>query len=208
MDDSSATSSSTRGPDPKVERVIRKYDLEGQGEELAARWRGDTGPRRSLRKLADHLNHAILESTMRESGLRPLDGEVENLYRLLTEDEISGAKRTEAEARLERNGIAPSELRADFVSHQAVHTYLRQHRGVRLSKMEHKDKVGDVIETVQGLSGRLRTVAEEGLERLKGDEISIGNTDVFVSVAVYCNDCGRQIEFEELLDRSGCDCNF
>lgn len=206
MDDESGASAA-RGPEPKVQRVIREYDLEGQAETLAARWRGDDGPRRSLRALADDLNKAVLAAAMHRAGLRPLDGEVENLYRLLTDDEVSAAQRTEAETKLERNGLDPAVLRSDFVSHQAVHTYLRDHRGVELPASSTSDPTTSAGETIQRTAGRLRSVAERSLDRLAGDELTLGDADVFVSVQVYCNECGRQFDIEELLERGGCDCD-
>lgn len=206
MDADESAEPTSRGPEPKVQRIIREYGLEGQAEALAGQWRGDDGPRHSLRSLAAELNRAVLRAAMREAGLRPLDGEVENLHRLLTDDEVSAAQRTEAEAKLERNGLDPDAIRADFVSHQAVHTFLREHRGVRLPDSEADDRSGRAAETIQRTSGRLRSVTERTLERLAGEEVTLGEADVFVSVQVYCNDCGQQFELDELLDRGGCAC--
>lgn len=192
--------------EPKVQRVIREYDLEPLGDRLASRWQGEDGPRRSLRELAHDLNQAMLGAAMREAGIRPLDGEVENLYRLLTGDEVGTAQRTEAAAKLERNGLDPEQLRSDFVSHQAVHTYLREHRGVHLSRSEEDDPIDRTAETIQRTSGRLRSVTERALARHAGDQLTLGEPDVFVSVQVFCDVCDRQFDVEDLLARGGCDC--
>lgn len=206
MDGADRGESVTGAREPKLVRVLREYDLAGLGERLAARWVGEDGPRRSLRDLADDVNRAVLESALEDAGLRPLDGEVENLHRLLTDDGVGAAQRTEAETKLERNGLDPDELRADFVSHQSVHTYLREHRGVALDETDDRSPTERVTETVQRTAGRLRSVTERALDRLADDELTLGDPDVFVSVQVYCGDCGRQFEVEELLDRGGCDC--
>lgn len=207
MDAGEPVESPHDGPEPKVQRVIREYGLEDLAETLAARWRGDDGPRRSLRTLAGDLNRAVLEAAMREAGMRPLDGEVGNLHRLLTGVDVGAAQRTEAETKLERNGINPDELRNDFVSHQSVHTYLRDYRGVSLPESDDADRVEATLERVQRTTGRLRSVAEQALGQVAGEELTLGETELFVSIEVYCNDCGRQFELEELADRGGCDCD-
>ncbi len=186
--------------------MLREYGIEEVGDRLGDRWRGEDGPRRSLRELADDLNESLLEAAMLDAGIRPLDGEVENLYRLLTEDSVGTAQRTEAEAKLERNGLDPDRLRDNFVSHQAVHTYLRDHQGVQLADSGAPDQAASAAETIQRTSGRLRSVTERAISRLAGDELTVSDPDVFVSVEVFCNDCGRQFDVDDLLSRGGCDC--
>lgn len=192
--------------EPKVQRVLREYDLEHLGDRLASQWRGEDGNRRSLRELARDVNQAVLGAAMRQAGVRPLDGEVENLYRLLTDDDVGTAQRTEAAAKLERDGLDLEQLRSDFVSHQAVHTYLREYRGVQLPRSEADDPIDRTAETIQRISGRLRSITERALTRLAGDKLTLGDPDVFVSVQVFCDVCGRQFDVEELLARGGCDC--
>lgn len=191
----------------KVERVISTYELDGMGERLARRWRGDDGPRHSLRELADEFNREVLAATMEDVELRPLDGEVENLYRLLTDGEVSGGQRAQAEVKLERNGIDPDELQQDFVSHQAIHTYLTKRRGVELPDDDGDDRPRRKAETIQRTRGRLQSVTESALEALLADdEVVLGDFDVLVPVQVYCDDCDRQFDVGDLLERGGCDC--
>ena len=114
----------------KVRRVIDHYGLSELGDELAARWVGDGYDRESLRSLADRFNRRVLAAGMEAAGLTPLDGEVDNTYRLLTDDKVSAGMRTQVERRLERDGVDIEELRTDFVSHQAVHTYLTDDREI------------------------------------------------------------------------------
>lgn len=207
MDSNGSSAPQSGGREPKVRRVLRQYEIEDIGQRMAEQWRGETGPRRSLRELAADLNESVLEAAMREAGARPLDGEVANLYRLLTDESVGTAQRTEAEAKLERNGIDPDQLRADFVSHQAVHTYLRDHRGVQLDDST-ADQAASAAETIQRTSGRLRSLTERAISRLDGDDVTVGDPDVFVSVEVYCDDCGRQFGFDDFLSRGGCDCDI
>jgi hypothetical protein len=198
---------STPGPRGKVERVIEAYDLEGLGDELERRWTGVDGERESLRQLADRFNRAVLRAALDEAGASPLDGEVENTYRLLRDDDVSPGMRTEVRRQLERDGVDLDQVDADFVSHQAIHTYLRDHRGAELEP-EEQSRVEKESRTIRRLQGRISVVTESGLDRLSNaDDITLGDFEVLTDVQVYCADCGSQYEAVELIDRGGCDCD-
>jgi hypothetical protein len=191
----------------KVARVINDYALEGMGELLERSWLGEGEPERSLRALADHFNRSVLEARMREAGLNPLDGEVDNMYRLLTDDDVSAGHQAEAVARLEREGIDPETLRGDFVSHQAIHTYLTKHRQAEFPTPDEGDRTASALDTILSTRGRLDSVVTQTLENLaRSGTITLGDPDVTVSVTVYCDECESQYEVGDLLDRGGCDC--
>jgi hypothetical protein len=201
-----STSNSTPGPRSKVERVIEKYGLEGLGDELERRWTGETGERESLRSLADRFNRAVLRAALDEAGSSPLDGEVENTYRLLRGDDVSPGMRTEVRRQLERDGVDREQVESDFVSHQAIHTYLREHRGAEL-ETEEDSRVEKEAQTIRRLQGRISVVTESGLTRLaNAGDITVGDFEVLSDVQVYCADCGSQYEAVELIERGGCDC--
>ncbi len=193
----------------KLERVIDKYRLDGFGEELVDRWLGADGyERESLRSLAGVTNRRILAAKLQEVGESPLDGEVDNLVRLLRSDDVSAGMRSQARQRLEERGVDVDELTTDFVSHQAIHTYLTT---VQEAEYEEPattgDKLSDRTETVQRLESRLQAVTESTVEKLAtAGDLSVGEFDVIVSVQVLCNECGEQYDVRELLDRGGCDC--
>ena len=117
-------------PRTKVARVIREYGLEGLGARLEEAWTGVSGERRSLRDLAEEFNEAVLEAALRDAGGSPLDFEVSGTYESLQSD--SNPEVTRARRRLEREGVAPESLERDFVTHQAIHTYLRNERDATL----------------------------------------------------------------------------
>jgi len=193
----------------KVDRVIADHDLEGAGAELERYWTGRDTDRRSLRDLADHFNRKVLRHRMEAAGMNPLDGEVANTFRLLTSDDVTSGARTRAERRLEREGIDVEALREDFVSHQAVHTYLTEYRDVDLDarRDDATDPVASARRTIQRLSSRTQAVGENTVESLDGGEsVSIGEFDVSVDVQVACRDCGSQYGLVEFLDRGACDC--
>lgn len=193
----------------KVARLIDEYELEGAGQTLTQRWQGESGERYSLRDLADRFNQWLLRAEMEAAGIDYLDGEVENLYRLLTDAEVSSGKQTQARGRLERDGVDVDRLHRDFVSHQAMHTYLTKHRGVSPpTEPDHEvDRVQQGRETVQRLRNRLQAVVNRTLADLRSsDHLELGDFDVLIEVNVLCNDCGRYYGISELLDAGSCDC--
>jgi len=190
----------------KVGRVIEEYGLDGQGERLETHWTGDGVERRSLRDLADAFNRRILEVAMQEAGMDPLENDVESAYELLTDDEASSGTRVDLRNRLEWNGVDVESLESDFVSHQAIHTYLTEARGVEREKPE-TDRREKGLETIERLQGRTQAVTTDTLDRLaKGGEIELEGFDVFVDIRVICDNCGAQYQVAELIEQGGCDC--
>lgn len=192
----------------KVSRVIDEYSLDGLDTVLVERWTSEGDERFSLRQLAEFFNQQVLRSAMEDAGMNPLEGEVENIYELLTDEEVSGGMRTQASKRLEAGGIDVDRLKEDFVTHQTIHTYLTKHRGVALPEGEERDNEADV-ETIRRLQNRLQAVTESTLERLENrDRLSIGAGNVIVEVRVICERCGARYEPGELLEAGACDCTF
>ena len=201
---------STAGEEPttKVGRLIRSYDLgEEFGRQLEAAWTGDGRERRSLRELADLFNRELLATAMADADVPALDGEVENLYRLLTDDDVSRGMRIEARNRLERSGVDVDELERDFVTYQAIRSYLTRVRGAEYEPSSGHDRVRSAAESVGRLQSRTVSVAETNLEQLeRAGELALGDADVLFSLTVLCEDCGQQYDYGELLERGGCDC--
>ena len=196
-------------PDPtrsKVGRLIDTYGMRGTGQELEDRWLGRGRESQSLRSLAEWFNQRLLGARLTTAGQDPLDGEVSNLYRLLSEEDVTAGARVDAETTLEAYGIDVEELRREFVSHQAIHTYLTEFRGASKERSS-----GDRGETVRRTVGRLRSrlvaVAENNLGHLRdAGELRLGEFTVLLEVQVLCEDCGASYSITDLLDRGGCDC--
>ena len=192
----------------KVDRLLTEYSLPGMDEQLIASWTGDADERRSLRDLAEYFNRELLRAAMAEAGMTTLDGEVANTYRLLTAEDVSTGVRTQAETTLERNGIDPQRLRTDFVSHQAIHTYLTKQRGVEHPSKPVGDRAGKTERTIRRLGSRLVAVAEKRLRSLRdAGTITLGTFSVLVDVRVVCEDCGTHTDVPTLLGDGGCDCD-
>lgn len=198
-------------PDPtrsKVGRLIAEYELTGVGERLEASWTGDGDEEMSLRELAEYFNLQLLRAVLERNDVRPLDGEVENLYGLLTDSDRSPGARAEAKSRLERDGIDVEALQRNFVSHQAVHTYLTKYRGVSHDAGEEdEDPVGTSLDAVQRLRNRTSAVTKSNVSSLaNAGHVTVGDFEVRTNVRIFCEDCGQQYEIAEFLERGGCDC--
>lgn len=200
------TSSGSSGRRLKVGRLIDEYDLQPLGAELERRWTADGDARSSLRDLATAVNRRLLETAMTEAGMHPLDGEVENVYRLLTADDVTDGDRTRIRRRLERNGVDMATLLDDFVTYQAVRTYLKDHRDAEYTR-PNRDRMADCAEQVQRLRGRVTTVMSDTLDRLcNADEITLGEHRTLVDVTILCEDCGFQADVVDMLEEDGCAC--
>jgi hypothetical protein len=197
-------------PSNKVARLIEAYDLgEELGDRLEDSWTSDGNERMSLRDLADLFNRRLLSEAMEQAGMSTVDGEVANFYRLLTDAEVSSGKRTEAVARLKRNAVDVDQLQRDFVTYQAIRSYLQEYRDATYEQADDADPVDSAIETIQRLRARIRSVTDGTLERLRDTgRISLGSFRLFVDVDVLCEDCGVQYSVMELLDRGGCECEL
>lgn len=192
----------------KVQRVIAEYGLEGTGPELERYWLGEGVDRRSLRTLADFLNRQLLGSAMTEAGLNPLDGEAANTYRLLTDDDVTSGERTKVERHLDRAGLDVDRLRTDFVSHQAIHTYLTEHRGATLDDESDEPPVEKAIDTIQRLNSRSKAVSEKTVDRLRNRaNVSVGEYTVTVDTRIVCRDCNTQYDLVAFLQRGHCNCS-
>ena len=191
----------------KVARLIEAYGLNREtGAELERLWTADDGRRESLRRLAERFNKQLLQSAVVDAGRPVIDGEVSNLYRLLTDDEVSSGTRLEARRRLEQQDVAVEQLLDDFVSYQAIRYYLVECRDAEYDQPT-DDPVETTHEQVTRLQSRLRSVAEGRLDRLRRDDhLVLGEHRVFVDVDVLCADCDTQYSVGDLLRRGGCAC--
>jgi hypothetical protein len=188
----------------KLGRTAASYGLDGLDEEFSTRW-GTDGESVGVRELASVVNRRVLASAMREAGLSPLDGEPQNLLRLLTDDDVPGSRRLDTRRRLERQGVDVDAVLSDTVSHQTVYNHLRECLGVS------KGSTGDRLErrrsTLFALRSRTETVTRETLASLRdGGELDLEGFDVIVDVRVVCESCGQSHELGALLEGRGCDC--
>lgn len=139
--------------------------------------------------------------------MRPLDGEVENTYRLLTDSEVSSGSRRQAERALEREGVDVETLERDFVSHQAVYTYLREHRGISHEREEStRDRREKARETIERLQSRTEAVTTNVLHGLDEDgRLPFDEFDVVVNVRVFDPATGDAHDIDDILREEAAD---
>jgi hypothetical protein len=201
--DSGDTTGGGRGRRGKVDRLIDEYGLD-VAEELIDGWTREQD-RRSLRDLAAYFNRELLRERLDRRGVSSVGMDVDTLYRHLQGEAGSGT-RTRAGQQLEREGIDVAALREEFVSHAAVRTFFRN-RGVTRSE-EEADQVAVEATHVQQLQNRTAVVTEDKLESLRSTgRVDIGDFRVLVDVQVFCEDCQRQFDINELLEARRCSCH-
>ena len=194
-------------PSSKVARLIERYDLDGLGDELERRWTGDGIERLSLRDCATLFNERLLEAVLLEAGVSALETDVATTYERLTEDEVTTGVRVDTRRRLERNGIDVDALEDDFVSYQAIRSYLTEYRDAEYDRPSDAEKVRKDLESIQRLLTRTRSVTEDRIETLHGTgRIDADAFDVLLDLQVLCQHCGRQYAVAEFFERQGCDC--
>lgn len=186
----------------KVDRVSREYGLDEIDEVLKDRQADGT----SLRDLETQYNQRILESALEEAGVDVLQGEVENLYQLLTGDDVSAGMRVEARSRLDRHDIDPKTIRDDFVSYQTIRTHLRECLEVDTKRESTVTPMG-AKNTVFKLISRTESVTKRTIERLRSSgHLQVGTVDVTLSLRIACTDCGEEYTFSRLVERGRCSC--
>lgn len=197
--------STDAGSRNKVARLIEEYGLADIGDELVSAWTATGDEHQSLRTLADRFNRALLERRLTEAGLRTVDGEVENMYRLLTDEETTEGDRVRLTRRLERQGVDAEDLQRQFVSYQTVRRYLREVREASYERPS-VDRRARESQNLQELRGRVESVTANKLDQLRGSELTLGEFRTTVDVRVFCESCGAQYDVETLLQRGGCEC--
>lgn len=191
----------------KVAQLIRKYGLEGFGAELEAAWTGDGVERRSLRDLADAFNRRLLERSLLDAGVTAMEGEIDHYYSALTDEDESEAVRGEVRQQLEDHGIDVDELESDFVTYQAIRTYLQDDRGAEFQRRSDADQIEAERDAIERLLSRTSSVTETKIAHLRDTErIDVGEFELFLEVDVLCSGCGTQYSVQELFDRGGCEC--
>lgn len=191
----------------KIGRIVDQYELGDLNDDLAAEWTGADGERRSLRELAREVDRRVLRSAMDRAGMEYRDGEVENLYRILTDDDVSSGSRTETRRELEHAAVPIEQVERDFVSHQTVHTHLTDCLDAAIEEPDDAERIENARDTLRALQNRTVAVTDDTVERLDGaGALSVGEYSVLVDVTIVCEDCGGHYTVGDLLDEEGCDC--
>jgi hypothetical protein len=190
----------------KVGRVIEKFDLDSIDDELVARRRGESGKSASLRDLTDYFNQQVVRSALERAGEPPLDGEGENMYRLLTDDEVSRGMQIRVRKQLEREDVDIEAIEDGFVSHPTIGKHLKTCLGVERTQ-DPVDRVQTARERVFKIQNRAEAVIENTLSWLaSAGLLASGDLSVSVDAQVVCEECGSYGEVGQFIERGGCDC--
>ena len=191
----------------KVGRISDRYGLTGLDDELVRYWTDRTDDRYSTRDLAEHVNQRVLEAALDDAGLQYKDGEVENIYRLLTSDDVSSGTRVQTRKELERDSVPVEDVESDFISHQTVYNHLTGCLEAELEQPSDEEKLERSRDKLGALRNRTAAVTEDTVAQLeRGDVLDIGEFNVLVNVTVTCEDCKTQYTIRDLLDQGGCEC--
>ncbi|APW97783.1 hypothetical protein CHINAEXTREME_08325 [Halobiforma lacisalsi AJ5] len=191
----------------KVGRVADRYGLADLDADLVRRWTDETDERYSTRDLAEHVNKRVLAAALDDAGLGYKDGEVENTYRLLTDDEVSSGTRVQTRKELERDAVPVEDVESDFVSHQTVYNHLTDCLEASLESPSDEERLERSRDKLGALRNRTAAVTEDTVEQLeRSGVLEVGEFNVLVNVTITCEDCKTQYTIRDLLDQGGCDC--
>lgn len=195
-------------PSSKVARLIDEYDLDGLGDELESRWTAENTERMSLRELADLFNKRLLEEVLLGAGMSTLETDVERVYHRLSDQDVSPGVRTETRNRLEQNGVDVEKLEKEFVSYQAIRSYLQEWRKATYNHISDEKKIDNDLESIQRLMNRTESVARDRIENLSNTGRIGGNDfDIFLNMKVLCQHCENQYNIAVFLKQGGCECD-
>jgi hypothetical protein len=190
-----------------VGRVIEEVGLSDLNEKLVGRRTGEHGEPASFRDLVDHFNREVLRSALLDAGEAPLEGEVENMYRLLTDDEVSKGTQLRIRKQLDRDGVDLDAVEQRFVSHPTMGSHLQDCLGVEKSRSS-QDRLEAAKERIFKMQSRTEAVIENTLEGLaSAGQIATGAPVVTLHVRVTCEDCGVHAPVRGFIDGDGCDCD-
>lgn len=129
---------------------------------------------------------------------------MEMIHRVLTDETISTGMRNQARRRLKRTNVDIESIRQDFVSRQAIHTFLTKKRNAEYTP---EDAPQSSIKTVQKLTERTKRIVESKVGQFQRNRgLDIGNFHVFVVVRIMWEECGNQYKLPDLFERNSCDC--
>jgi hypothetical protein len=198
---------SARYTSNKVARLIEKYELTGLGDTLEKRWTATGDDRLSLRDLADYFNKELLRVRVVGSSLNTLGRDIDTLYRNLQSDDVSVGVRTDTRRRLIEHGVDVESLESDFVTYQAIRSYLTEFRDASYKQLSDTDKIAKDRESIQRLQSRTISVTSDRLEKLRDtNRIDAEEFEVFLDLQVICEVCGTQYSIDAFLDNRGCEC--
>ncbi|WP_440767091.1 rod-determining factor RdfA [Natronorubrum sp. DTA7] len=191
----------------KLGRVADEYGLQGLDDQLVGYWTGERDEKMSTRQLATYVNQRVLETALEDANVLLKDGEIENTYRLLTDDDVSSGTQVQTRNELERDGVPIDDVESNFVSHQTVYNHLTDCLAATLETPSDDERVERSADKLGALQNRTEAVTSDTIAQLERNGIlDLGKFNVTVSVTVTCEDCLQEYPIRTLLDERSCDC--
>lgn len=191
----------------KMGKLLVEYDYPELDEELAAKWIDEEGENPSIRGLTAEFNKRLLQTAMDRGDIKYLEGEVDNTYRLLTDDKVTEGVRMNVRRALERSNVEIETVEDDFISHQTLYNHLTGCLGVSKSGGRGRDPVDKTADEIFSLQNRTVAVAEDKLKRLRDREhLNLAEFNIFVDISAFCESCETLQNLGEILRNGGCPC--
>lgn len=194
--------------DCKVGTVAAEYGLDDIHTELHQEWTSEDS--QSVRELATQFNQRVLRVAYADTGQLPIDGEISNIYRVLTEEDVDSGSRIRAREQLRQAGVAIDDVEGKFISHQTLYRHLVNCLDASVETEEKTDdeRIEDWEKRLLALQNRTTNVTERAIHQLaKSDSVAVGSFDVLLELNVLCEDCGDFFTLEEFLQERACDCH-
>jgi hypothetical protein len=161
----------------------------------------------SLRDLETYVNARVLRAAMEGADMTVLDGQAEDVYHRLADEDEGSIRRREARRHLNDAGVDVDDVMDDFVCYQTVRKHLNECLGVSTSE-DYEPDLRTSRNRIGALIARVENVVHTIVERLRSHgELPIGESDVTVAVKVRCTECDRVYSARSLFDGDGCECN-
>jgi len=191
----------------KVGSLQREYDITEMDQELVMKWRGEKTEQKSIRELTEEFNKQLLRTALDRGEIDYLEGEVNNTYRLLTDEDVTEGVQVNVRRALKRQKVDIEATEEDFVSHQTVYNHLTTCLNVSKPDEEAQDPVEKSASQMFSLQNRTVAVVDSKLKQLRNnDHLSLGEFDAFVDINVFCRECETRHELGQLLRSGGCSC--
>lgn len=145
---------------------------------------------------------------MSRAGTPPLDGEVDNLHRLLTSDDVSPGMVTQARNRLEEDGVDVAAVTGDFISYQTVNRHLKNCLDVERDDDRTPLGIEGAKDRIFAMQHRTRTVTRQAIGQVRRERgTDFEDFEIYVDISARCTECGAQLDVEQALAGEACRCS-
>jgi hypothetical protein len=180
----------------KVCRVLAERDMREYESQMVAHWKGEIGPRKGYRQLAEWFNVTLLRREMDKAGLSTLGNEAESKYERLNDE---GTVAEEVRTNLRRAGLPIDDLESDFVSYGVIRKHLTECLGEEY-ELESGDWEQESIDRARSQAHQKISEAVQAALS-KGKLTAAGEVTVSVSVDLECEETQVRVPVDRAMRR-------